>query len=178
MKSSPSLLAALALCTSFAAACTPTVNVATERPIEININVNHEVRIKLDDNVKTAIAGERMAARGVAPRGVEDDLAEIWEDAGEVARVKGSGAVGERADGYLGIVTPPNPDAQKLIDRVDAARRVFYDRVAKQNAAPLGEVEKLAGANRLLDAAVGDWIQPPNVGWMIKQDDTVVKIEG
>lgn len=177
MKLSTSLFAGLALCTSFAAACTPTVNVATERPIEININVNHEVRIKLDDDVKTAIAGERMAARGVAPRGVEDDLAEIWEDAGEVSRAKSSGASGERADGYLGIVKPPNPDAQKLIDRVNAARRVFYERVARQNGVPLGEVEKLAGANRLLDAATGDWIQPPNVGWMVKQDDTVVRIE-
>lgn len=39
------------------AACTPTVNVGTDKPIEINMNVNieHRVKVEIERDVQTAI---------------------------------------------------------------------------------------------------------------------------
>lgn len=39
------------------AACTPTVNVATGKPIEINMNINieHKVKVEIAKDVKQAI---------------------------------------------------------------------------------------------------------------------------
>ena len=53
------LVVAAAACTT---ACTPTVKVATDQPITINLNVNikHEIRIKVDkelDNVLNKDSG-------------------------------------------------------------------------------------------------------------------------
>ena len=44
------LLVALLLSTGYLAGCTPTVKVATEEPITINLNVNikHEILVKVD----------------------------------------------------------------------------------------------------------------------------------
>jgi len=45
----PAALAALACCVALSA-CTPTVKVATDEPITINLNVNikHEIRVRVD----------------------------------------------------------------------------------------------------------------------------------
>ena len=96
----------------------------------------------------------------------------------DVNGAKGKGSIGERANGYLGVVKPPNAGATELVERVNAQRRRFYTRVATQNGAKLADVEKLAGANRLLEASPGEWIQPPNESWILKEDDTVVTIDG
>jgi hypothetical protein len=49
------LLASLLLCQI---ACTPTVKVAADKPITINLNVNiqHEIRIKVDKDLEDAMA--------------------------------------------------------------------------------------------------------------------------
>ena len=50
--------AALVLALLFAAACTPSVKVATEEPITINLNVNiqHEIRVKVDKELDDIFA--------------------------------------------------------------------------------------------------------------------------
>lgn len=57
-----SLLAALALCALalFAVACTPTVKVATDEPITINLNVNikHEILVKVDKELDDVFASD------------------------------------------------------------------------------------------------------------------------
>ncbi|MEM8766685.1 MAG: YnbE family lipoprotein [Pseudomonadota bacterium] len=47
------LLIALPLFASLASACTPTVKVATDEPITINLNVNikHEILVKVDEEL-------------------------------------------------------------------------------------------------------------------------------
>ncbi len=47
------LLIALPLAASLASGCTPTVKVATDEPITINLNVNikHEILVKVDEEL-------------------------------------------------------------------------------------------------------------------------------
>ncbi len=158
------------------AGCTPTLAVTAPQPIEININLKHEVRITLDKEVQGMLSGEQQAAEGVEPRGLDDDLQEVWADAGAVEHLKKLGKVGERADGYLGVVKPPDTVAKELADRVNANRRKHYQNLAKRNEVKLVEVEKLAGANRLAEAEVGDWILPPKKKWIEKAEDQEVEV--
>jgi len=48
------------LCLAAVAACTPTVKVATDDPITINLNVNiqHEIRVKVDRELEDLFSDE------------------------------------------------------------------------------------------------------------------------
>jgi len=53
------IAATLLACVTTFGACTPTVKVATDEPITINLNVNirHEILVKVDKQLDTAIDG-------------------------------------------------------------------------------------------------------------------------
>jgi len=59
MNHSRTIGAMLLAYTTWLAACTPTVKVATDEPITINLNVNirHEILVKVDRQLDTAIDG-------------------------------------------------------------------------------------------------------------------------
>ncbi len=48
-------------CTLLLAGCTPTVNVATEKPIEINMNIKieHHVKVEIEKDVQKAIKNNK-----------------------------------------------------------------------------------------------------------------------
>jgi uncharacterized protein YdbL (DUF1318 family) len=79
--------------------------------------------------------------------------------AADLATLKSEGVVGERADGYLGIVNPTSrKDVQDLVDEVNAKRRARYERIATTNDISLNEVETLAGKKALEKTAPGGWV--------------------
>jgi hypothetical protein len=51
-------LAAFTLCALLTAGCTPTVKVATDEPITINLNVNikHEIRVKVEKDLEQVLS--------------------------------------------------------------------------------------------------------------------------
>ena len=152
-----------------AAACTsPTVTLATEKPIEIKIDLRHEVRVHIDREVDELIDSEEAR---VKPRGVATDDDDL------VAAAKGRDVLGEQADGYLGVRTEnATPTDLALIQRVNAVRRERYLALAKEEGVPPAQVEKTAGANRLEDAQPGEWVRTPGGDWVEKSDATVVKV--
>ncbi|HWP65569.1 MAG TPA: YdbL family protein [Candidatus Limnocylindria bacterium] len=76
---------------------------------------------------------------------------------------KRQGLIGERPDGYVEVVDPnASPDVRAFAAEVNAKRRDAYQKVARQNGAPLADVAKIAG-KKLIDGA------PPG---------TYVKIDG
>jgi uncharacterized protein YdbL (DUF1318 family) len=56
---------------------------------------------------------------------------------------KQKGLVGEKDNGYLGVVLA-NQDAQDLIDDINAKRKAVYIELAEKNGITLQQVEKLA----------------------------------
>src|SRR5262245_17166262 len=117
---------AAAVCVSSVAAactlaCTPKVNVGAEEPVVITINLNHELRAKLDQEVEDLIGAEEQRGE-VATRGLDDDFPLSPEDAREVLAAKQAGAVGEQADGYLGVAPRGEAAAEGLVARVNEGR--------------------------------------------------------
>jgi len=146
----------------------PTATLATEKPIEIKIDLRHEVRVRIDREVDELIDSE--TAR-VKPRGAADD-----EDLAQAAKARD--VAGEQADGSLGLRAPnATPEDRALVERVNADRRERYVALAKEEGVPVAQIEKAAGADRIEHAQPGEWVRTPGGDWIEKSDTTVVRVQ-
>ena len=82
---------------------------------------------------------------------------------------KHQGLVGERADGYIGAVSPnPSADVRSLVADVNARRKAAYTEIARKNGGAVETVAALAGQKLIDRAAAGDWIDAGS-GWSQKR---------
>ena len=82
---------------------------------------------------------------------------------------KAAGWVGERPDGYLGVVSPSTPAAVKqLVDGVNAKRKAKYSEIAKQNGTAVDAVAALAGAKLIERTPPGQYVMGVDVRWVKK----------
>ncbi|HEU4685180.1 MAG TPA: YdbL family protein [Nitrospira sp.] len=79
---------------------------------------------------------------------------------------KAKGFVGEKPNGYLGIVMPSG-DVQALTNEVNQKRRQAYEDIAKRNGTPLNTVEALAGEKAIQNSRPGHYVEGPG-GWVRK----------
>jgi len=80
---------------------------------------------------------------------------------------KAKGVVGEKSNGYLGVVTPSGQDVQVLVNDVNKKRRQAYEDIAKRNKTPLDAVEALAGEKAIQNTQPGNYVEGPS-GWVKK----------
>ena len=77
----------------------------------------------------------------------------------ELDAAKSQGLVGERADGYLGIVVEsPSAEVKALVEDVNAKRRARYQQIASNNNIDLADVEARAGQRAIELTASGGWV--------------------
>lgn len=82
-------------------------------------------------------------------------------------QAQAQGLVGERTDGYVGIVKSA-PDIDRLVDDTNLKRRQLYRDIARKNGIPLDAVEALAAEKAIQRAGSGEFIQDANGNWMRK----------
>ena len=80
---------------------------------------------------------------------------------------KARGLVGEKANGYLGVVTAGSQEAQTLAADVNDKRRQVYQDIAARNRTPLQSVEALAGEKAIQNTKAGHFVEGPG-GWTRK----------
>lgn len=81
---------------------------------------------------------------------------------------KARGLIGERPDGYVEVVDAGAPgEVRTLAQDVNAKRRVAYEKVARQNGAPVADVAKIAG-KKLIDGAPSGTYVKIDGGWVKK----------
>ena len=80
---------------------------------------------------------------------------------------KTQGLVGERNNGYLGLVNPGNREAQTLADDINKKRRRAYQDIARRDGAKLSTVESLAGEKAIEKTKRGNYVEGPG-GWVQK----------
>jgi len=155
------------------ASCAPRVEVGVSEPIELNLNirVEQEVRIKLDREVDELIRAERHPE--VRSRSLDLPVPDV-EDSEAVKAAKADGFVGERPDGYLGLVRDSAfAGARSLLVRVNEDRQRGYRQLAGDYEVSVEDVEKLAGARRIARAQPGEWVWLPETGWTVRpQEDS------
>ncbi len=80
---------------------------------------------------------------------------------------KTQGLVGERPNGYLGVVHPGSQEAEALSNEVNAKRRQAYQDIASRNKTQLQAVEALAGEKAIQNTKPGHLVEGPG-GWTKK----------
>jgi uncharacterized protein YdbL (DUF1318 family) len=82
---------------------------------------------------------------------------------------KAKGLVGERIDGFVGVVVADPPaDVRELVDQVNSQRRQKYDEVAKQRGVPLDAVAKITGETQLERTPSGQYVLGADGQWRRK----------
>lgn len=80
---------------------------------------------------------------------------------------KAKGLVGEKPNGYLGVVNPSGQDVQALTNEVNEKRRQAYEDIAKRNRTSVDSVEALAGEKAIQNTQPGHYVEGPG-GWKKK----------
>ncbi|MFM7402525.1 MAG: YdbL family protein [Erythrobacter sp.] len=84
------------------------------------------------------------------------------------AAARAEGRVGEKPDGYLGIVGSPDPTLQRLVDDINIKRRAVYSEKAKENSATLEAYALTAGCQAVARTVPGEKYQAPDGSWQTR----------
>jgi uncharacterized protein YdbL (DUF1318 family) len=110
------------------------------------------------------LAAPVFAAIAALALGVTAGAAYAQRDpAYEAAR--SSGKVGEKMDGYLGIVGAADPDLRKLVDDINIKRRAVYSEKARAASATLEEYAFTSGCLAIARTVSGEMYQAPDGTW-------------
>lgn len=77
---------------------------------------------------------------------------------------RNSGIVGEKSDGYTAVIGN-SPEAQAIVQEVNAKRQQEYARISKQNGQPVDVVAKLAAGEIIKSLPAGNKYQGADGSW-------------
>jgi uncharacterized protein YdbL (DUF1318 family) len=96
-------------------------------------------------------------------------LTPVFACAVTLDEAKQQGWLGERPDGYLGLVKPSSsPDTVDLMKDINRKRRSLYQDIAAKNGTALSAVEALAGKKAIEKTPSGQFIMQPDGNWVRK----------
>ena len=79
---------------------------------------------------------------------------------------KAAGLVGERADGYVGIVDPSAPgNVVAMVQNINGQRRAKYQGIAAKNGTSLQAVEAIVGEKLIRRAKPGEYVMDSAGRW-------------
>ena len=78
---------------------------------------------------------------------------------------RASGQVGEKMDGYLGIVGDASPALQAMVNDINNRRRAVYSEQAQANEATLEQFAFTSGCLAIARTVPGEMYQAPNGSW-------------
>jgi uncharacterized protein YdbL (DUF1318 family) len=90
-------------------------------------------------------------------------------EAGALEDAKAEGLVGERIDGYLGVVDSGAPGSvRSMVDQINAEREAKYAEIAKKQGAPVAAVAQIAGKKLIERAPSGEYVMGADGQWRQK----------
>lgn len=84
------------------------------------------------------------------------------------AAARASGQVGEKTDGYLGIVGGAPGDVRAIVDKVNIRRRANYTERAAAQSATVEEYAFTQGCILIQRTAAGEKYQAPDGSWQTR----------
>lgn len=86
-----------------------------------------------------------------------------------IEQAQQDGKVGERIDGYLGLVDPDVDDSiRRRVNEINAQRRTLYGRLASEAGVPIEQVARLTGEKQIARAAPGEFFMGEDGRWTKK----------
>lgn len=86
------------------------------------------------------------------------------------AAARADGSIGERTDGYLGIVGSATPALQRLVNDINIRRKAVYARKAGENSATIEQYAITAGCQAIARTVPGEKYQGPDGSWKTRTD--------
>lgn len=109
-----------------------------------------------------------MAAMAGATAGIADP-AHAQRDP-EYAAARANGLVGEKFNGYLGIVGEETPRLQRLVNDINIRRKAVYARKAQEQGATIEQYAVTAGCEAIERTVPGEKYEAPNGAWKTRTD--------
>jgi len=81
---------------------------------------------------------------------------------------RSAGHVGEKMDGYLGIVVPETEALRRIVNSINIKRRAVYSDKAQAANATLEEYAFAAGCQAILKTVPGEKYQAPDGSWQTR----------
>lgn len=81
------------------------------------------------------------------------------------AEARASGQVGEKMDGYLGVVGAGNPALRAMVDDLNIKRRAVYSAKAQAQHATVEEYAFTSGCLLIVQTSTGEKYQAPDGNW-------------
>jgi uncharacterized protein len=82
----------------------------------------------------------------------------------DLKAARAQGIVGEKLDGYVAVIKP-SPEAEQLVQDVNARRLQEYERISKENGKPTDIVAKLAMPQVVEKLSPGSLYQGSDGSW-------------
>jgi uncharacterized protein len=96
-------------------------------------------------------------------------LAALPAAAQSLDQAKADGQVGERIDGYVGVVDAnASADVRALVDKVNAERRAKYAEIAAERGTSVQAVAQIAGEKLIERAPSGQYVLGADGRWRQK----------
>ena len=86
------------------------------------------------------------------------------------AEARSSGQIGEKMDGYLGIVVAETPELRRLVSDINIKRRAVYSERAQENKVTLEEYAFSTGCQLIMKTVPGEKYQAPSGAWQTRTD--------
>jgi len=93
------------------------------------------------------------------------NISSAWS--ADLHQAKAAGQIGEKPNGYLGIVRN-GAGIPALVQSINQRRRAVYQNIARKNGTTLQAVEQMAGQKAIAKTAAGQYIQSPSGAWIRK----------
>lgn len=87
----------------------------------------------------------------------------------QIEAAQTQGVVGERIDGYLGIVSGNvDPALMRKVNEINNKRRALYDQTARDTGTTTAQVARIAGEKQIAKANPGEFIMNEDGAWVQK----------
>ncbi|MFN7054605.1 YdbL family protein [Hyphomonas sp.] len=87
----------------------------------------------------------------------------------QIEAARASGVIGERIDGYLGIVTSADAEITRKVQDINNRRRALYEQTARETGGTVQQVARVAGERQLADRVQsGEFFMDESGTWQRK----------
>jgi uncharacterized protein YdbL (DUF1318 family) len=76
-----------------------------------------------------------------------------------------AGEVGERIDGYLGVVGSADPAVVRKVQEINNKRRALYEQLSKQTGTTVAQVARVTGEKQIAKAGPGQYYMDETGSW-------------
>lgn len=86
----------------------------------------------------------------------------------DYAAAKAAGQIGEKPDGFLGIVGAETAELRRIVNDINIKRRAVYAQKAQENNATLEEYALSTGCQLILKTSPGEKYMAPDGSWQTR----------